>query len=41
LWPDPNPNPIGLGLLFVSAAALASVLTLIGMIRVAKRSEDE
>jgi hypothetical protein len=41
LWPDPNPNPIGLGLLFVSAAALASVLTLIGMIRVATRPGDE
>lgn len=41
VWPDPNPNPIGLGLLFVSAAALASVLTLIGIIRVATRPKDE
>ena len=41
LWPDPNPNPIGLGLLFVAAAVLAGVLTLIGIIRVAIRPEDE
>lgn len=37
LWPDPNPNPIGLGLLFVAAAVLACVLTLIGIVRVATR----
>jgi len=34
LWPDLNPNPIGLGLLFVAAAVAASVLTLIGIVRV-------
>jgi hypothetical protein len=39
LWPDPNPNPIGLGLLFVAAAVLACVLTLIGIIRVAMQSD--
>ena len=40
LWPDPNPNPVGPGLLFVAAAALACVLTLIGIIRVAIKPED-
>ena len=34
LWPDPDPNPIGLGLLFVAAVVLASVLTLVGILRV-------
>ena len=41
LWPDPNPNPVGLGLLFVAAAVLACVLTLIGIIRVAMRPDGE
>lgn len=41
LWPDPNPNPVGLGLLFVAAAVLASVLTLIGIVRVAKQSDTD
>jgi hypothetical protein len=41
LWPDPNPNPVGLGLLFVAATALACVLTLIGILRVAMRPEDQ
>ncbi len=40
LWPDPNPNPIGLGLFFVAAAILASILTLIGILRVALQPGD-
>ena len=39
LWPDPNPNPIGLDLLFVAAAVAASVLTLIGIVRVAMQPD--
>ncbi len=38
LWPDPNPNPVGLGLLFVAAAVLGSLLTLIGILRLSSRS---
>jgi hypothetical protein len=41
LWTDANPNPVGLGLLFVAAAVLACVLTLIGIIRVAIKPEDD
>lgn len=37
LWHDPNPNPIGLGLLFVAAAVLASILTLVGILRVSSQ----
>jgi hypothetical protein len=37
LWPDPNPNPIGPGLLFVAAVVLASILTLVGILRVPSR----
>ncbi len=38
IWPDPNPNPVGLGLLFVAAAVLASILTLVGILRVPAQS---
>ena len=41
LWPDPNPNPIGLGLLFVAAAALACILALVGILRVASQPEQD
>ena len=41
LWPDPDPNPIGLGLLFVAAAALACILTLVGILRVASQPEQD
>jgi hypothetical protein len=37
LWPDPNPNPIGPGLLFVAAIVLASILALVGILRVPSR----
>jgi len=36
LWPDPNPNPVGLGLLFFAAGVVACLLTLIGILRVAR-----